>query len=153
MATHAELADIAADVLAHNRYAVLATADEAGRPWASPVWFAPVGIESFLWVSRATATHSRNIAVRPELSLVVFDSTQDAGTGLAVYARAQARVVPDDEVDLAIEPYSARSEADGMGRWDAVRLTAGGLRLYRAEVTELSILPGEGTDDRIVLGL
>jgi hypothetical protein len=46
-----------------NLYMVLGTADEAGRPWVSPVYFAPASYREFLWVSQPQATHSRNIAL------------------------------------------------------------------------------------------
>ena len=42
-----------------------AVADEAGLPWASPVWFASVDLREFFWVSSPDARHSRNLAVRP----------------------------------------------------------------------------------------
>jgi pyridoxine/pyridoxamine 5'-phosphate oxidase len=63
----------------------LATADAEGRPWASPVWFAHEGYRDFLWVSSPEARHSRNVAVRPELALVLFDSTVAPGDAAAVY--------------------------------------------------------------------
>jgi len=46
-----------------NRYLTLATADADGRPWATPVWFAPEGYTDFIWVSRPSTRHSTNIAV------------------------------------------------------------------------------------------
>ena len=53
-----------------NSYMTLATADEHGRPWASPVWFATVDYLELVWVSSPEARHSRNLAVRPELAIV-----------------------------------------------------------------------------------
>jgi len=70
-----------------TQYMVLATADAAGLPWASPVWFAANDGREFNWVSRPEARHSRNLAVRPELGIAIFDSTQPAGTGEGVYDR------------------------------------------------------------------
>jgi nitroimidazol reductase NimA-like FMN-containing flavoprotein (pyridoxamine 5'-phosphate oxidase superfamily) len=54
------------ELISANRYMVLATADATGRPWISPVWFAPDD-GGFLWVSRPDSRHSRNLAERPEL--------------------------------------------------------------------------------------
>lgn len=62
-----------------NSYMTLATADEQGLPWASPVWCATADCREFLWVSSPQARHSRNIAVRPELAIVIFDSHQRPG--------------------------------------------------------------------------
>jgi hypothetical protein len=142
---------IAAEVVLANHYVVLATADAGGMPWASPVYFAADQMRTFYWVSRPESVHSRNIEQRPEVSLVVFDSTQPVGTGIAVYARATAARVPDPEVPTAIATYSRWSEEDGAGVWDAARLGTAGLALYRAEVTELSVLPGRGPDERVAL--
>ena len=43
-----------------NLYMVLATADDTGRPWSSPVYLAHDRYAEFLWVSAPEATHSRN---------------------------------------------------------------------------------------------
>jgi nitroimidazol reductase NimA-like FMN-containing flavoprotein (pyridoxamine 5'-phosphate oxidase superfamily) len=69
------------DLIEASRYLVLATADAAGRPWSSPVYFAHIGLTEFFWVSSPDVTHSRNIAVRPEVGIVVFDSQAAIGTG------------------------------------------------------------------------
>jgi hypothetical protein len=34
-----------------NQYMTLATADEDGLPWASPVWFASIEYRELFWVS------------------------------------------------------------------------------------------------------
>ena len=62
------------DLIAANRYMTLATADAAGRPWVSPVWFAPDD-DGFLWISRPESRHSRNLSERPELALVILAHT------------------------------------------------------------------------------
>ena len=64
-----------------NLYMVLATADADGRPWASPVYFASEDYTEFYWVSSPEVTHSRNLAARSELSIVVFDSQAPISTG------------------------------------------------------------------------
>ncbi len=40
-------ARIVRDIIEASRYLVLATADAAGRPWSSPVYFAHVGYAEF----------------------------------------------------------------------------------------------------------
>jgi nitroimidazol reductase NimA-like FMN-containing flavoprotein (pyridoxamine 5'-phosphate oxidase superfamily) len=62
-------AAIAREIIDANLYMVLGTADETGRPWASPVYYAVAGYREFYWVSSPGATHSRNIAGRPEVSV------------------------------------------------------------------------------------
>ena len=45
------------DTIEANCYLVLATADAAGRPWSSPVYFAHIGFTEFFWVSSPEAAH------------------------------------------------------------------------------------------------
>ena len=87
--------DIARAILDAGIYVVLATADADGVPWASPVWFAKEDYRELYWVSYPGARHSQNIAVRPEVALVVFDSTVPPGTGQAVYMTATAEQLTD----------------------------------------------------------
>jgi hypothetical protein len=57
-----ELVEIARAIIETNRYMTPGTADQRGRPWVSPVWYAPAGYREFLWVSDSEALHSRNLA-------------------------------------------------------------------------------------------
>ncbi len=104
-----DLATAVREIIDSNLYATLATADAEGRPWASPVWFAHEGYRDFLWVSRPEARHSRNVAARPELALVIFDST--AAPGDAVYVEGRGEELEGHELEHAIAVYSRRSEA------------------------------------------
>jgi hypothetical protein len=63
---------IARKIVDANLDMVLATADEAGRPWASPVYYTPDGYTDFYWVSSSEARHSQNLAARPGLGIVIF---------------------------------------------------------------------------------
>jgi nitroimidazol reductase NimA-like FMN-containing flavoprotein (pyridoxamine 5'-phosphate oxidase superfamily) len=61
----AELGAMARSIIDSNRYMTLATADESGLPWASPVWYASAEYREFFWVSSPDVRHSRNLATRP----------------------------------------------------------------------------------------
>jgi Pyridoxamine 5'-phosphate oxidase len=135
-------------IIEDNQYMVLATADETGRPWASPVYFANSGYDEFFWVSSPAATHSRNIAVRPEVGIAIFDSRVPIGTGQGVYMAATAEEVTGDEVQRGIEVFSGRSLAHGGVAWTPEDVQEpGGLRLYRARATDHSILAKDGQPD------
>jgi hypothetical protein len=129
------------EIIDAGRYMVLATADEQGVPWASPVWYAPDGYREFLWVSREETRHSRNLAVRPQLSIVIFDSTAPIGTGEGIYMDAVAEQIADP---AAIELFSRRSVAQGGSEWTVAdvgppaELRASGRRrrIYRATASE-----------------
>ena len=51
-----ELRIIARSILDSNRYMTLATADETGLPWVSPVWYAPARYREFFWVCSQAVT-------------------------------------------------------------------------------------------------
>ena len=88
---------------------VLGTADEAGRPWVSPVYFAVSDYTDFYWVSLPDARHSRNLASRPEVSIVVFDSSVPIGTGQGVYMTARAEELAGSELERGIEVFSRKN--------------------------------------------
>ena len=83
-----ELEAIARRVIDSNRLMTIGTAGDEGDPWVSPVWYAPMEYRESFWVSSPDARRSRNIAKRPQASVVVFDSTAPVGAGQAVYVSA-----------------------------------------------------------------
>ena len=137
---------IAKDIIDSNPYMTLGTADGSGRPWVSPVYYAHEGYGRFYWVSSPEATHSRNIAARPEVAIVIFDSRAPVGRGQGVYVSASAEELSGDDLDAGIAVFSPRSEAHGAGGWtpEDVRPPARH-RLYRAIASEHSVL---GPQDR-----
>ena len=68
------LVAMARRIIDDNLYVTLGTADGDGNPWVTPVFFTPVDHREIYWVSSPDSTHSRNLAVRPQVRLVVFDS-------------------------------------------------------------------------------
>ena len=139
-----ERAQLARGIIDANLYMTLATADQEGRPWASPVYYAVDGYREFVWVSAPDATHSRNLAARPQIAIVIFDSTQRINTGRGVYMSARAEPVADPEIDRALEIFSERSVAHGGEVWTRAHLEPHDrFRLYRATASAYSIIgPG-----------
>jgi len=120
------------EIVDANSFMTLATADAQGTPWASPVWFAHRDYREFFWVSRPDARHSLNLAERPELAIVIFDSTAVPLEGTAVYATATA-----EQVTEGLEVFNARSVAQGLREWtDADIIAPARHRLYRAIARE-----------------
>jgi hypothetical protein len=148
MSTIGLAAQTVSDIIEASRYLVLATADAAGRPWSSPVYFAHIGLAEFFWVSSPDVTHSRNIAVRPEVGIVVFDSQAAIGTGQGVYMSAIAKLLEDGETAPGIEAFSRRSVAHGGPEWTSADVRPGvGLQLYRATADSHWILAKDGRPD------
>jgi nitroimidazol reductase NimA-like FMN-containing flavoprotein (pyridoxamine 5'-phosphate oxidase superfamily) len=151
MSAASPAAQTARDIIEASRYLVLATADAAGRPWSSPVYFAHIGFTEFYWVSSPEVTHSVNIAVRPEVGIAVFDSHAEIGTGQGVYMSAAATLLEDGETARGIEAFSRRSVAHGGHEWTSGDVRPGaGLRLYRATADSLWILAKDGQPDHRV---
>jgi nitroimidazol reductase NimA-like FMN-containing flavoprotein (pyridoxamine 5'-phosphate oxidase superfamily) len=143
------LGEIARAIIDSNRFMTLATADARGLPWASPVWYAPAGYREFFWVSSPEARHSRNLAERPDLAIVIFDSHEPGGW-MAVYMSAVAAELCD--VEHGIEVFSRRSVEQGLPAWtgDDV-LPPARHRLYRAAVGEHFLL--DDHDQRLPVNL
>ena len=133
--------DYARRVIDANSYMTLATADADGRPWATPVWFAATDLREFVWVSRPGTRHSRNIAARADIALVVFDSTVAPGTGIGVYVEAVASEASDTDREAALEVFNAGSRAGGIPPWDLSDVTGDAqFRLYRAVASRMWVL-------------
>lgn len=141
-------AEAAHRLIEQNTYLTLATGDADGRPWASPVWFAACGLSEFYWVSRVVRRHSRNLEVRPEVALVVFDSTAPVGRAEAVYVDAVAGQVDDADLAAALAVYSGRSVERGLAPWGASAVTGDAPhRLYVARANEVFVL--DETEGRV----
>lgn len=82
-------------IITSNLYMTIASADESGKPWSSPVFFAVDDNYNFYWVSYTKATHSKNIRSRKEVGIVIFDSTAPEGEGDGVYFDAEAFELAD----------------------------------------------------------
>jgi nitroimidazol reductase NimA-like FMN-containing flavoprotein (pyridoxamine 5'-phosphate oxidase superfamily) len=142
--------DVVREIVDANLYMVLATADETGRPWATPVYFANAGYTEFFWVSSPEATHSRNIARRPEVGIVIFDSRAAISTGQGAYMTAVAEAVAPEGIERGIDVFSRRSLAHGGVAWSPADVQTQGesaIRLYRATTTAHSILAKDGRPD------
>jgi len=133
-------------VIEANKYLTLGTVGPDGRPWVTPVYFTPDGHDTFYWASSTEAVHSANLAANPDVSIAIFDSSVRIGGASAVYFRARAELVPDDELERCAAFYASRyPELRAYGA-DQLRAPAE-LRLYRARPTDHWILVRGGDPD------
>jgi hypothetical protein len=130
----------ARELIDANRYMTLGTADADGNPWVTPVFYATADYASFYWVSQTDAVHSRNLASRPQLSIVIFDSTVSAGAGRAVYMTATARELTGSDLDLGVEIYPGPAVRGGSALTREEVRPPEPDRLYRAAVSACSVL-------------
>jgi hypothetical protein len=144
-------AGVARSVIDANLYMTLGTADETGTPWASPVYYvAAAGHREFYWASRPEARHSRNLVVRPALSIVIFDSQVPVFQGRAVYLEAVGEQVVGAELGAGMAIYNGPAAERGASIFDRTDLEAPAPhRLYRATVVQSWVL--DGSDIRIPL--
>ena len=153
-----DLAARARTTLADNRFMVLGTVDPSGRPRVSPVWFSLVDHRDIFWLSSPDAHHSQNIQERPEVSIVVFDSSAAPSSGGAVYLEATAGRVPEDELADACAHAFHDVEPELSFTPDSLR--AEPFVLYRARITSSEVHvrgrdfgDGSGTDQRVPVQL
>jgi hypothetical protein len=85
-----------------NPYMTLGTADADGIPWVSPVYFAADDYAELYWESATDATHSRSIAQRPRVSVVIFDSQVPTYHAHAVYLSATATELAGRDLDRGL---------------------------------------------------
>jgi uncharacterized protein YhbP (UPF0306 family) len=103
-----DLSHTARNIIDSILYMVLGTSDEHGQPWVSPVYFASEQYREFYWISSPEVRHSRNMLVRPQISIVVFDSRIAVGLGQAVYMSAVAEELTGQHVDRGLKIYNGR---------------------------------------------
>ena len=142
---------MARGIVESNRYMVLGTADDAGAPWVTPVWYAQSDYRRFIWASSPDRRHSRNVRARPEVSIVIFNSQVEVGSALAVYMSARAEELSGAELERGVAFYDAATQAQGLTRrWTLDDMLAPApYRLYCATVSQHWVLdPDSSPDDR-----
>lgn len=146
-----DLGALARTIIDSNMYMVLGTADESGQPWVTPVYFACMEYKEFYWISSPEVRHSRNIAVRSQISIVIFDSQVAVGTGQAVYMSAVAEELNSVDFDRGLDIYNGRFSnpaEHGVRVIKSEDVRAPALyRLYRATASEHWVLDPAGRPD------
>ena len=142
MTHHNDLNEMARRVIDANHYMTLATIQPDGGPRVSPVYFTPARYADFYWVSSPDAQHSRNIADRSEIEIVIFDSSIPVSETAAVYLAAHARAIDDDELEhLISEAFRTTAGARAFARVELQGRAP--LRLYVAHATRCEVhVPG-----------
>jgi general stress protein 26 len=148
-----DLSEVARAIIDSSMYMVLGTADASGHPWVSPVYFASAGYSQFYWVSSPEVRHSRNIATRSQVSIVVFNSQTPIGTGQGVYMSAIAEQLSGVALKQGIELFSRTSLGHGGHEWKLEDVQEPTLyRLFRATALEHWVLdPAIRPDQRTLV--
>jgi hypothetical protein len=110
--------------------------------------FAHTGYTDLYWVSSPNATHSRNIAARPQIGIVIFDSSVPIGTGQGVYITATASAAADADLASGVEVFSERGVQHGGQPFTVSDVQdPSEMRLYRAVAHGFSMLAKDGQPD------
>ena len=156
----AELTAMARDVIATNRYFVLATVHPDGHPRASPVYFNHYEHRSFYWVSSPDSQHSHNLLADPRLNAVIFDSSTAPPHNRAVYLTGTVTEVPETALEAEIPRAFAQLDKGGRAFSVAELSGDGALRLYRLDVHRAEVHArgghpqwGMGIDTRLPVDL
>ena len=151
MSSQQDLSNIARSIIDSILYMVLGTTNESGQPWVSPVYFSSEKYKEFYWMSSPDLTHSRNILVRPRISIVIFDSRIPVGMGQAVYMSAVAEELAGADLDRGLQIYNGRFRnptEHGVRVISPEDVQATALyRLYRATAQEHWVLDPAGHPD------
>jgi hypothetical protein len=137
----ATLDETARRVIDGNTYMVLGTLDPDGQPRLSPVFYTAARYRDFYWVSVSESHHSQNVAQRPDVRIVVFDSRRPPGEGEAVYVTATAQEVPEAQLpDVVGEAF----RTDAGTQFTPEELSGDArLRLYVAQAASFEVhVPG-----------
>jgi hypothetical protein len=91
-------------------------------------------------MSAIDARHSRHLVERPQVSMVIFDSTVPPYHGRAVYAVGEARELSGSDLDRALEVYP---RPDGQDATPVRRAEVTGpapYRIYQATASDTWVL-------------
>ena len=147
-----DLPAMAKAIIDSTLYMVLGTADESGQPWVSPVYFTASKYKEFYWISSPETKHSRNIARRSQISIVIFNSQVPVGKAQAVYMSAAAEELTGSELERGLIVYNGRFQDPARHGVQDTRLEEvrppGLYRLYRAVALEHWVLDPYASPDR-----
>lgn len=97
--------EVARKIIKDNIYMTIATADENGTPWATPLFYAIDGSYSFYFISQLASLHSENILKDPSVSFAIFDSHQKEGSGNGVQGSGKVYLLNESEIPEAMKWY------------------------------------------------
>ena len=80
-------------------YITVATTDEYGNPWCSPLNCAHDENYNFYWKSPIDCQHSMNIRANNKVFFVLFDSRVPVDNGIGIYFRGKAFQIEDDNIE------------------------------------------------------
>lgn len=93
-------------IFEENILGTLATVNQDGSPWATPLHIVTDG-DAVYWFSSEKAEHSQNIEQDSRVSLALFSPDKSEGLK-AIYIQGRVQKVPKEGIDAAREIYAKR---------------------------------------------
>lgn len=127
-------------LLENSKTMVIATADENGKPWISPVFFSYDDSHSLYWVSDKGARHSENVRNRPEIGVVIYGKVPPEEYPDAVYFDAVAlELESEEDIRHGITALAKREQAEKFVIKSIADVTGPSCwRIYRATAKEIT---------------
>ncbi len=102
------MTDEARDILQNNVLGSVATINEDGSPWSTPVHvFYDEATQAVYWFSHETTQHSQNVARDARVSLTLFSPDESKGPK-GVYINGQVEKLDVDNTTVAKDVVRAR---------------------------------------------
>ncbi|MFZ5424919.1 MAG: pyridoxamine 5'-phosphate oxidase family protein [Patescibacteria group bacterium] len=154
-----DLVNLAKETISNNQYMTIATSNENGNAWASPVAYVFDYKYNFYWVSVPESKHQQNINYNPNVSIAIFDSHQLWGEGVGVQIEATVERVSLVDLPKVTKlyfsreyPYGSATGAFGDGLKDLLKGKI--YHFYKAIPTKVWVPdPNADVDARIEVNL
>lgn len=102
------LNELARNIIVENQYCILATSDELGNPWISPVAYVFDQQWNLYFVSMPSSKHGQNIKKNGKVAVSIFDSTQNWGDGVGLQIESTIEIVKGVDVLKIAKLYASR---------------------------------------------
>jgi uncharacterized protein YhbP (UPF0306 family) len=120
-------------LLETNEHMIISTADAAGKPWISPVFFAYDSRYNLYWVSNREAIHSQNLKLRPQTAIVVYGKLPDGPFDGVYFDAVSSELSVETEIKEAMKIYAQRPQSSRFTIKSIADVTGSALwRLYKA---------------------
>jgi uncharacterized protein YhbP (UPF0306 family) len=134
-------------ILQTERFCTLATVDQAGLPWASPLLYDYDAGLTLYWSSAIASRHSMNLQeTQGRCAVTIFDSHASPGKIAGLFLTGGGKLVPEDQVAQAMEHLFARMD-QRPNRTAADYLGDSPRRFYQFQPSEIWL-----TGDRVPVG-
>lgn len=103
-----DLNKLARDIIENNEYLALGTVDSERGVWIATVCYAHNKDGDFYFASIPDSRHCVNLAINNTVSLVIYDSRQEWGTGVGLQIEGTVERVKLAELPKAMSTYFSR---------------------------------------------